>query len=177
VRRWNGWGDDSVIYPFPDSAAAHLSQIVGEGDPVPDATFEDVIATVPSSRLPDHPLVTAEPADRLFHARGQSLPDWIALRSGRVGPFPDGVVYANTTEDVRTILKFVLECGSKLIPYGGGTSVVGHINTQPCARPTLTLDLSRLNMLLTFDEIDQLATFQAGVLRIFYFGWMDSYSL
>jgi alkyldihydroxyacetonephosphate synthase len=91
------------------------------------------------------------------------LPDWIALRSGRVGPFPDGVVYANTTEDVRTILKFVLECGSKLIPYGGGTSVVGHINPQPCARPTLTLDLSRLNMLLTFDEIDQLATFQAGV--------------
>jgi alkyldihydroxyacetonephosphate synthase len=91
------------------------------------------------------------------------LPDWIALRSGRVGPFPDGVVYANTTEDVRTILKFVLESGSKLIPYGGGTSVVGHINPQPCARPTLTLDLSRLNRLLAFDEIDQLATFQAGV--------------
>jgi len=70
MRRWNGWGNDSVIYPFPIAAAAHLSQIVGEGDPISDAAFKDVLATVPSSRLPEHPLVTVESADRFFHARG-----------------------------------------------------------------------------------------------------------
>ena len=39
-----------------------------------------------------------------------------------------------------------------MIPYGGGTSVVGHINPLPGEAPVLTVDLGRMNRLLHFDE-------------------------
>ena len=59
------------------------------------------VATVPGSRLPSHSLISVEPVDRVRHARGQSVPDWIALRSGRIGAFPDGVAYPRSRADVR----------------------------------------------------------------------------
>ena len=50
-----------------------------------------------------------------------------------------------------------------MIPYGGGTSVVGHINPLPADAPVLTIDLSQLNRLIELDETSHLATFGAGV--------------
>ena len=49
-----------------------------------------------------------------------------------------------------------------MIPYGGGTSVVGHINPSPGDDPVLTLSLEKLNRLLDFDKTSLLATFEAG---------------
>lgn len=169
MRRWNGWGDEATIQPLPDSAARYLATLVGEGRSIPDATLESVIASVSPSReqagqIHGLPLqVTTDPVERLRHARGQSLPDWIALRSGRIGAFPDGVAYPTSLEDVRALLDFAHRTGTRLIPYGGGTSVVGHINPRPGDAPTLTVDLSRLNRLTKLDEMSQLATFEAGV--------------
>ena len=108
-------------------------------------------------------MISSNPEERLRHARGQSLPDWIALRSGRIGTFPDGVAYPVSDEEVRELLGFAKKTGIKLIPYGGGTSVVGHINPPPGEAPVLTVDLSRLNRLLDLDEASHLATFDAGV--------------
>ena len=170
MRRWNGWGDEATIYPLPDSAARYLAALVGEGLSLPDAPFESVLASVPASRLPGQtgqaqglPLqITADPVERLRHARGQSLPDWIALRSGRLGAFPDGVAYPAASEDVRALLDFARRTDTRLIPYGGGTSVVGHINPRPGDAPALTVDLSRLNRLTKLDEASHRATFEAG---------------
>ena len=67
---------------------------------------------------------------RQRHARGQSLPDWVALRSGRIPVFPDGVAYPQGEADVAELLAYAAAVDARLIPYGGGTSVVGHIN--PC---------------------------------------------
>jgi len=91
MKRWDGWGDDTIIYPLPDRPRRFLERLVGPGTPPRDATLEEVISMVPPSRLPDHPLVSGDPAERVRHARGQSLPDWIALRSGHILAFPDGV--------------------------------------------------------------------------------------
>jgi alkyldihydroxyacetonephosphate synthase len=163
MRRWNGWGDDAKIYPLPESAAGYLERILGKADPVPDASFEQVLSAVPSSRLSPHPLVNTNAAERLLHARGQSLPDWIALRSGNIEVYPDGVAYPTNDEEVRSLLKYTGETDTLLIPYGGGTSVVGHINPLPGDQPTLTVDMSRLNNLIDLDEAGQTATFEAGV--------------
>jgi len=163
MKRWNGWGDDSVTHPLPDSAARYLAGIVGEGTSFPDVALESALASVPASRLSAHPLITLEAVERLRHARGQSLPDWIALRSGRIGVFPDGVAYPTTDDEVRALLQYARETGTRLIPYGGGTSVVGHINPLPGDAPVLTVDLSRLSRLTNLDEISHLATFEAGV--------------
>ncbi len=83
MRRWNGWGDSNVDTPCIPGPCASLS---GASAPASHrgATFADAVTAVPPSRLPAHPLVT-DPADRLRRARGQSFPDWVALRSGRSG--------------------------------------------------------------------------------------------
>lgn len=163
MRRWNGWGDDTILYSLPESARRALKKWVGPAEPPQEATLAEVIATVPASRLPAHPLVTTEPEERVRHARGQSFPDWLALRSGRIGVFPDGVAYPATTAEVQMLIDYAKTAGAQVIPYGGGTSVVGHINPLPDQAPTLTIDLGRMNRLLRFDETSKLATFGAGV--------------
>ncbi len=163
MRRWNGWGDDTITYPVPEAAVEYLASVIGPATPPSDAAFDQVIAAVPDSRLPDHPLVAKEPETRVRHARGQSLPDWIALRSGRVGGFPDGVAYPTRKDEVRELIQFAGSIGAPLIPYGGGTSVVGHINPVRDSPPVLTIDMSRLNRLHAFDEKSHLATFGAGI--------------
>lgn len=163
MKRWNGWGDISYHYPLSENAHHFLSQTLGTLTSFPDATFEDVLQSVPPSRLSEHPLIVQDVEERLLHARGQSLPDWVALRSGRIGVFPDGVAYPKDNLEVRDLLTFARHRGASLIPYGGGTSVVGHINPPPGDIPVLTLDISRLNRLLQMDEVSRLATFEAGV--------------
>ncbi len=163
MKRWNGWGDYTITHPLPSSAAQFLEKRVGAGAPPRDASWDEVIASVPPSRLPAHPLISTEPAGRARHARGQSLPDWIALRSGRVGVFPDGVAFPTTDAEVRELIRYAGHTGTRLIPYGGGTSVVGHINPLPGDAPTLTVDMSRMSTLKHFDPTSLLATFGAGV--------------
>ncbi len=163
MRRWNGWGDTSVIYPLPAKAEPFLKTLVGASKPPQAAQKESVLKAIPASRLPAHPLVSTAAEERLCHARGQSLPDWIALRSGRIPVFPDGVAYPQDAAEVQTLLDYAADVGAKLIPYGGGTSVVGHINPQPGDAPVLTMDMRRLNQLQAFDQASQLATFGAGV--------------
>jgi alkyldihydroxyacetonephosphate synthase len=163
VRRWNGWGEERTAVPLAAEGRDLLAERLGPGDQAPDASLADVVAGVPPSRLPAHPLVHADAETRARHARGQSLPDWVALRSGRLGPTPDGVAFPECREDVRVLLAWAQEVGARVVPYGGGTSVVGHLTPAPGGPPVLTLSLSRLRRLTTFDARSGLATFGAGV--------------
>ena len=163
MRRWNGWGDKATDYPLPDSAASYLAELVGEGLVIPDISLDQALAAVPPSQLPAHLFVISTSVERLNHARGQSLPDWVALRQGRIETFPDGVAYPENVDDIQAIFAYVRRTGARLIPYGGGTSVDGHINPRPQDTPVLTIDLSRLNQLFGFDETSRLASFGAGV--------------
>jgi alkyldihydroxyacetonephosphate synthase len=148
---------------IPQGALAELRERIGPGDPPPDASFESAIAHAPASRLPQHPLVDATPATRALHARGQSLPDWFALRFGRLGRLPDGVAFPESSEDVRDLLDFARACGACLIPYGGGTSVVGHLDVPDGPSPVLTVSLAHMRALHDLDPVSRLATFGAGV--------------
>jgi len=163
MKRWNGWGDDTITYPLHDAPRRFLEELVGRGTPPHDATIDQVVATVPASRLPAHRLVSGDPVTRLRHARGHSLPDWIEIRSGRIKAFPDSVAYPTSDAEVRDLMRYAEQVGACLIPYGGGTSVVGHINSLPGEVPVLTVDLSRLNRLCRFDATSHLATFGAGI--------------
>jgi alkyldihydroxyacetonephosphate synthase len=152
-----------VTYPVPDAALDFLAAAIGPARTPQDATLQEVVATVPDSRLPAHALVTCDAAERVRHARGQSLPDWVALRSGQVPAFPDGVAYPTEASEVRDLLRYAEQAGAHVIPYGGGTSVVGHINPLPDTAPALTVDLSRLDRLHHLDATSHLATFGAGI--------------
>lgn len=163
MKRWNGWGNVNTDYPVPDSARAYLVNLFGSLDPAPDADLKTVLKSVPASRLPSHPLVDTSPMERLTHARGQSTEDWVALRSGRIPAFPDGVAYPTSEEGVRDLLAYAKKAGAIVIPYGGGSSVVGHINAPKSDAPVLTLSLEKMTRLLDLDETSRIANFEAGV--------------
>ena len=163
MQRWNGWGETKRTFHLPLAARTYLEGLLGAGLHIPDADFQTSLDAVPPSRLPGHPLVSTDSEARLLHARGQSLPDWIALRSGKIVTYPDGVATPETGEEVEQLIGFALEIGCALIPYGGGTSVVGHINPLPGDLSSLTVDMRRMNQLLNLDEESRLAMFSAGV--------------
>ena len=163
MRRWNGWGDDTIQYPLSAKAAAFLQAAIGPGTPQDEIPLPNVVARVPPSRLAPHALVSTDAYQRLLHARGQSLPDWVALRSGRIEAFPDGVAFPRSSQDIAELMSHAARTGAALIPYGGGTSVVGHINPLADGKPSITVNMRRLNRLASFSEVDQLATFGAGV--------------
>lgn len=162
MRRWNGWGDTSNEYPLKDSGKTFLHERIGEGNPLPDAQMESVIAQVPPSRLSSHPLIDTSAETRLRHARGQSLPDWLAMRSGNFETFPDGVALPENSEQVAELLRWAAEQDIIVIPYGGGTSVAGHINPQQGEKPVLTVSMGKMDSLIDIDKESQIATFGAG---------------
>jgi alkyldihydroxyacetonephosphate synthase len=162
MRRWNGWGDDTIDMRIGEGALRFLEARLGPGTGPHDAAFEDVCASLAPGRLPPHPLVDTAPGVRLTHALGQSLPDWLRLRYGRVEAAPDGVAFPESADEVRALLRFAREAGAAVVPYGGGTSVCGHLDAAP-GRPTLSVDMRRLRALSSLDRESLLATFGAGV--------------
>ncbi|GHB23133.1 FAD-binding oxidoreductase [Pseudovibrio japonicus] len=163
MRRWNGWGDDSHQAQLADFAKALLADILGETHPLPDATMQEAIKNVPESRAPEHPLLDKSPETRVRHACGQSFPDWLEMRSGKFGSVADAVAFPETTEHVRELMDWAAEKDLILVPYGGGTSVVGHLACPRSDKPQITVALTRMNRLLDFDKESQIATFGAGV--------------
>lgn len=79
MKRWNGWGDETVAYPLTGAARDYLRDEIGEGEIIPDARLEDVLARIPEANLPAGPGIATDREDRLRHARGQSLPDWVGM--------------------------------------------------------------------------------------------------
>ncbi len=162
MRRWNGWGDESNMMALPPSAYDMLNTLVGPAQPLPDADLASVLAQVPPSRVQPHALLDLQPETRVRHARGQSLPDWLAMRSGEFGYFPDAVAFPQTSEQVQELLQLAQSLDAIVIPYGGGTSVVGHITPRESAKPIITVSLAHMNKLLDLDTESQIATFGAG---------------
>ena len=148
---------------MPAAAIDLLRERIGEGTARLDVDLAAVVGQVPRSRLPAHPLISTEPADRVLVARGQGFPDLIALRTGRIPAFPDGVARPVTRDEVRALLEHAQRSRARVIPYGGGTSVAGQVTTQPSSTPTLVLSLERMTRLLSFCPEDRLATFGAGI--------------
>jgi alkyldihydroxyacetonephosphate synthase len=81
----------------------------------------------------------------VLHAAGKGYPDLVRMRAGSPGEAPDAVVYPRTEEQVKRLLDRSGEAGVAVVPFGGGTSVVGGV--EPIRGPfgsVIALDLSRL---------------------------------
>ena len=87
----------------------------------------------------------------------------MAVRSGRLGWVPDGVAHPATDADVRELLRWAAETGTALVPYGGGTTVAGHVTRPAGSGPTVTVALDRLASVIEVDPAAGLATFGAGI--------------
>lgn len=163
VRRWNGWGEANYIYDVSETAKYYLEQWLGQSIKPRDISLEEMVPLVPDSRLEYHPLISIDEIERIKHSVGQSLPDWIRIKSGVDLNFPDGVAHPLNESDVKEIISYAKLTNAIVIPYGGGTSVVGHLSVPVGAQPVIIVDMSRMNRLISIDKTGHIANFQAGV--------------
>jgi len=166
MLRWNGWGENIVYINLPSKGYDLLNKSLGKGNIKADYPLDKFINNIPKSRLPYHRLISTCSKKRLDHSHGQSLPDWISLRYGTLQRFPDGVAQPSTSEEVLEILDFSARHNVIIIPFGGGTSVVGHLQVPEGDRPVLSLSLKWLNRLIELNSASSLATFESGILGI-----------
>ena len=162
MRRWNGWGDDATDYPLNDSARAYLAQRLGPSSPLQDPALDDCLRQLPPSRLATETDLDTTAESRLRRAHGESFPDWLARKTATMGPYPDAVARPVSLEELQAVVARARDGGWQLIPYAGGTSVVGHLSVPAEAPPVLSVDLSGLAGLLELDETARLARFGAG---------------
>jgi len=163
MKRILGWGNTSTDYPVPEPARQYLEKVAGEPRNLKNITVDQLIEKIPASNLPPNPQVSTDPEDRLRHARGQSLNDWIDMCGVLVNTFPDGIAYPASDTEVQELIKFAETHQLNLIPYGGGSSVAGHLTPPGDGPPNISVDLKNFNQLLNLNENNLEATFGAGV--------------
>ena len=172
--RWYGWGYTDKTYSLDrrpaawDFLRAALELRGDESFPVCD--FDSI--RLRSPRLNNAqldalrqivPETKTDTRTRILHAYGKSYRDLIRLRRGEIPNPPDAVAYPATEDQVARVIAFCAHNDFALIPFGGGSSVVGGVEPRD-ARITITLDLVRLNRVISIDEISQTATMEAGIL-------------
>lgn len=163
MKRWNGWGDDAIHPVIPSTAHNLLFERLGRGRSLKDYPLSNFLQRVPPSRLPHHISISVDSKARLDHSHGHSLPDWIGLRYGTLERFPDGVAVPRCLDEVVDLLRFARKNRIIIIPFGGGTSVVGHLRVPEDDRPVLSLSLANLHRCLAINADSLLATFEAGI--------------
>jgi alkyldihydroxyacetonephosphate synthase len=150
--RWWGWGDPSIETHLDAQAVSMLRERIGELDPWPLAAEIEEFELPAAEELPQS-LVEAVGAeavftgdeDRLRHATGGGYVDLARLRSGRLDAAPDAVLLPSDEQAVRRAVSACAAEGVAVVPFGGGTSVVGGIEPLRGAHPRLvSLDLARL---------------------------------
>jgi alkyldihydroxyacetonephosphate synthase len=165
--RWNGWGrfDQGFETKGRDAAVwGFVADALGTArlPSTPAPSLEDT--TLPESRASEELLaalgkatdpsrVTTSPRERAFHAYGRSYYDLLRLRSGALEHAPDVVVYPTSRDEVLAVLRIAEDSRFAVVPFGGGSSVVGGVEASggPAHSGVITLDTTRMNRVLEVD--------------------------
>jgi alkyldihydroxyacetonephosphate synthase len=105
---------------------------------------------------------TREPLERAHVTYGRSFPEIVRAFHGDFERAPDAVLRVASERDLEGAFEAATRAGAVLVPYGGGTSVVGGIHCDD-ARPVVVLDLRAMDRVLEVDEVSLAARAQAGV--------------
>lgn len=170
---WAGWGkpdDDVALGP---ELRALLGSVLGVQRATPAVSLDHVCLPVPRLKRPVRARLAAVVGEerlrtdrlaRIAHTRGKSTPDLLRIRSGDASDAPDAVLEPGSHEQVAAVLGVCAQERVAVVPYGGGTSVVGGL--APDRRRlngVIALDLRRLKRLLELDEISRTATLEPGL--------------
>jgi alkyldihydroxyacetonephosphate synthase len=157
--KWWGWGDPAVAPELDKAALKTLHDRIGELQSSPCAAELDSFELPAAEPLPqalvdavgeENVFTGAE--DRIRHAAGCGYVDLVRLRSGRLGQAPDAVLLPADAEAVRRVLDVCAAEGVAVVPFGGGTSVVGGVEPQRGSHARLvSLDLGQLRQV----EVDR----------------------
>jgi alkyldihydroxyacetonephosphate synthase len=174
--RWWGWGEEGHEVSLPEAVDALLRDELGA-----DPSARSAPVALEDVRLPEPRLsgaararldaavgaeaVVDDRAARVAHAAGRSYPDLVRLRSGDASSAPDAVVAPRSRDHVKAVLDACSEARVAVVPFGGGTSVVGGV--EPVSdgfEGAVALDLRRLCRVLDIDGTSLTATLEAGLL-------------
>jgi alkyldihydroxyacetonephosphate synthase len=168
-QKWWGWGDPERRIALPATAMKMLRSELGDAVPVRPVELDEV--AMPQARpLPEAIVDAVNPASvlvaheqRVRRAAGRSYPDLIRLRGGRLDAAPDAVVMPGSPGQVSALLEICSREGIAVVPFGGGTSVVGGVD--PVAgqhRALIALDLRRMRA-VEVDRVSLTATLGPGL--------------
>ncbi len=166
-----GWGASGADAPKPADLAALSPALAGQlgfpgqppERPAPLRPLPDPRVSLPAT-LAD--LGSDDPVDRARHGLGRSYRDLIQGIRGGPEHAPDLVVRPDTEAAVTAVLDWAAGAGVAVLPFGGGTSVVGGVRPDVDAgyRGTVSLDLGRLAGVREVDEVARAARIGAGTL-------------
>jgi len=167
------WGTPADARPLSPAAQELLAERLGSPEAAPAVPLADV--RLPSSRLASEDVeglnrvVGADHVDlgrtaRLRHAVGSSLTDYLHARSGELPEAPDAVVRPASHDEVLALLRVCSDRRIAVVPFGGGTSVVGGVapRSGECAA-VVSIALDRMADLVSVDEVSLTATVQPGI--------------
>jgi len=174
MMQWNAWGDPAAAKPLSPAIRALLGQALGiDGADIDEPTLEQVrlrpSALSPAdldglSAVVGAANVTTDDQARLLRAGGKSTLDLLRRRDFGVQDAPDAIVLPGGDRDVAEVLRFCGERSIAVVPFGGGTSVVGGLDpTRGDFKAVVSLDLRRLDELHSLDEVSWEAELGAGL--------------
>lgn len=171
-RKFWGWGVNGYQFPQPmiqmASAlmAARFGMKPGQAQAIP--SLDSIILPASNLVIPDRfsSLLTTDAYHRAVHTYGKSFRDVVRGLAGDFSPAPDAVAYPKTESDIQALLAWAQEQNLAIIPFGGGSSVVGGIEVDQGTRShyqaVISLDLCHLNQVLEIDRNSRAVRVQAG---------------
>lgn len=165
-----GWADR-----FPDEdgrrgLASHAAGLLGVTGltPRPPPVLAEVVAGLPARAPIAVPadlaaFVTADPEARIRHTYGKSYRDQLRGFHGDYAAAPDLVATPRNEQEIEALLEMCGGRGIAVVPFGGGSSVVGGVEGGGAGRPVLSLDLTALDAILEVDPVSRAARLQAGL--------------
>jgi alkyldihydroxyacetonephosphate synthase len=167
-RKFWGWGYEGDVIP-PDEMRWLEGRwakqfMVSQFERTPPPTEEEIRLrpcrlTIPA-RLRD--MCTTEHYERLFHSYGSSFLDSVRIFARDFPNPPDVIAYPRNEQDVLALFDWCNDVGAAVIPFGGGTSVVGGVEPPGDYPATVTVDMKHMNKVLEIDPVSQTALIQAG---------------
>ena len=173
--KWWGWGEEGRSFSLADPerfwsfvserlGGSGVSQRLESAEQIvlrPCRLGADDLAAL--RRAVGDRQVSVDRVERAVHSLGKGYRDLVRMRRGEIAEPTDAVAYPRTEEEVAAVLEVAAERGIAVIPFGGGTSVVGGV--EPAAGgPAIALDLGRMDRVLYVDRVAGTATVEAGIL-------------
>jgi alkyldihydroxyacetonephosphate synthase len=170
MKFW-GWGFEGEGATAEERALVHALAATRFGvtafDDAPprleEFTLKPPRVAVPATLAP---VCSSAPIDRLIHAHGKSFVDSVRLFERRTPSAPDVVAYPTSEQDILDLLDWAATNSVAVIPFGGGSSVVGGVEPAvgDAFRGAVSVNLQRLDKVLEIDAKSRAARIQAGVL-------------
>lgn len=171
---WNGWGDPDAATPLSPGIRSLLDQALGiDAGGIDEPSLEQVrlrpSALSPADRdglsaIVGEAHVSVDDRARLLRAGGKSTLDLLRRKDFGIQDAPDAVLVPGTETEVSEILRFCADRSIAVVPFGGGTSVVGGLDPmRGDFKAVVSLDLRRLDELHSLDEVSWEAELGAGL--------------